>query len=167
MIEPATRCLVLGCGNTLRSDDGVGPWLCAWAEKRFAGEVGVRVIARQQWTPELALEIAAAESVIFIDCSLVSEPGIITTHTVAPAESDESRATHEISAPELMALAKVLYGRAPWPADLLTIGAASLEFGEEFSAPVKACLAEACEVLTEMVWMALSKEGGDRSDQRR
>ena len=30
------RCLILACGNTLRSDDGVGPWLAEWAEETFA-----------------------------------------------------------------------------------------------------------------------------------
>ena len=66
------RCLILGCGNTLRGDDGVGPWLCAWAERRLCSEPGVRVIARQQWTPELAEDVAAADAVVFIDCSIES-----------------------------------------------------------------------------------------------
>ena len=61
-----TRCLILACGNTLRCDDGIGPVLCAWAETRFAADSQVRAIARQQWTPDLAEDIAAAESVIFV-----------------------------------------------------------------------------------------------------
>ena len=56
------RCLILACGNTLRSDDGVGPKLAAWAEERFRQESEVRVISRQQFTPELAELIAAADS---------------------------------------------------------------------------------------------------------
>jgi len=51
------RCLILACGNTLRGDDGTGPWLAEWAEKRFAAEAGVRVVIRQQWAPELAEEL--------------------------------------------------------------------------------------------------------------
>ncbi len=50
------RCLILACGNTLRSDDGVGPTLAAWAEERFREQPNVRVISRQQWTPDLAAE---------------------------------------------------------------------------------------------------------------
>ena len=77
------RCLILACGNTLRSDDGVGPNLAAWAEERFQGEINVRVLARQQWTPDLAEEIAAAESVLFIDCSIDSAPGSVRLVPVA------------------------------------------------------------------------------------
>ena len=58
-MSPAkTRCLILACGNTLRSDDGIGPWLPDWAEKQFESDPRVRVISRQQWTPDLAADIA-------------------------------------------------------------------------------------------------------------
>src|ERR1039458_10123617 len=59
------NCLVLACGNTLRSDDGVGLRLAEWAAHRFRDDSNVRVLARQQWTPDLAEEIAASESVLF------------------------------------------------------------------------------------------------------
>jgi Ni,Fe-hydrogenase maturation factor len=35
MSPPQVRVLILACGNTLRSDDGVGPWLAEWAEQHF------------------------------------------------------------------------------------------------------------------------------------
>ena len=65
MTQQKVRCLILACGNTLRSDDGVGPWLAEWAEERFLSETGVSVLIRQQWTPELAEDIARSESVLF------------------------------------------------------------------------------------------------------
>ena len=54
MTYATNRCLILACGNTLRGDDGVGPWLAEWAENQFRTESQICVIARQQWTPELA-----------------------------------------------------------------------------------------------------------------
>ena len=77
------RCLILACGNTLREDDGVGPFLAAWAEERFGVEPRVRIITRQQWTPDLAVDLAEAEAVIFIDCSVDGEPGSVK---IAPVE---------------------------------------------------------------------------------
>jgi len=74
MTEPKARCLILACGNTLRSDDGVGPNLAAWAEERFRQDPDVRVISRQQWTPDLAEDIAPADSVLFIDASVNPRP---------------------------------------------------------------------------------------------
>jgi len=164
MNRPAIRCLILGCGNTLRGDDGVGPALCGWAEQRFAGEAGVRIVARQQWTPELAWEISAAESVIFIDCSLVSEPGVIVIQPVVPSQAEDNRATHEISAPELLALAKVLFGRSPLHAELLTIGAGSTEMGVIFSTAVQASVQAAQRALEGAVRRAL--EASSDSTQR-
>ena len=63
--------LILACGNTLRSDDGVGPWLANWAEERFGAHPAIRVVSRQQWTPDLAQDVAQAESVLFIDLPLI------------------------------------------------------------------------------------------------
>ena len=59
MNSSPVRCLLLACGNTLRSDDGVGPWLAAWAEERFRTEARVSILSRQQWTPELARTLLA------------------------------------------------------------------------------------------------------------
>src|ERR1700690_2062792 len=61
------NCLVLACGNTLRSDDGIGLRLAEWAAERFRDDGHVRVVARQQWTPDLAKDIAGADSVLFVD----------------------------------------------------------------------------------------------------
>jgi hydrogenase maturation protease len=141
------RCLILACGNTLRSDDGLGPWLAAWAEERFATEPTVRVIARQQWTPDLAEEVAHAESVLFVDCALDMAPG---TTRIAPVQRSSAQlglATHHVSAAELLALSEELYGSLPREAFLLTMGAGSTEMGETFSASVNAALSEACQLL--------------------
>jgi hydrogenase maturation protease len=146
-----TRCLILACGNTLRGDDGVGPWFAEWAERRFAGQAGVRVIARQQWTPDLAEDVARAQSVLFIDCSLDSAPGSIKLTPVEPAPAGRGHSTHHLGAAELLALARELYDSQPLNAQLLTIGAASTELSEGFSPAVTAALPEACRLIEESV----------------
>jgi hydrogenase maturation protease len=148
--EP-TRCLLLACGNTLRSDDGVGPWLAEWAEERFAALEGLRVISRQQWTLELVEEVARAASVIFLDCSVDAEPGVLSLASVAAVSSSEGLSTHHLGAGELLALARDYYGSQPRQALLLTVGAASTELGEGFSEPVQAALPEACKMLEEVL----------------
>jgi hydrogenase maturation protease len=147
MPPPPTRCLILACGNTLRGDDGVGPWLAQWAEKRFASDHAVRVLWCQQWTPELAEEIAAAASVLFIDCSVDSLPGQVTLAPIAPATTSTGLATHHLGAPELLALARELFHASPSSAQLLTIGAASVELSENLSPTVSAVLPQACQLL--------------------
>jgi len=150
------RCLVLSCGNTLRGDDGVGPWLANWAEKRFRDESGVRVLSRQQWTPDLVEEIAAAETVIFVDCSVESAPGSVDLVEVHPAAA-ESRGTHHQGAPELLGFAHAFYGSLPRASFMLTVGAESTELSETFSQRVLDNLPAACSKLDETVTRLLAE----------
>jgi hydrogenase maturation protease len=145
------RCLILACGNTLRSDDGVGPRLAEWAEKRFETNDNVRVMARQQWTPDLAEEISVAESVLFVDSSINSLPGHIGLIPVEPHANHNGSSTHHLDANELMELARELYGSRSAHSMLLTVGAGSLEMGESFSESVEAALPRARGILEKAV----------------
>jgi hydrogenase maturation protease len=155
MSPSPVRCLILACGNTLRSDDGVGPWLADWAEKEFSSESSIRVIVRQQWTPDLAEEISASHSVLFIDCSVESKAGAVQLATVHPAPPLQGLATHHLGASELLALALELYGSRPSNAMQLTIGAGSIELGETFSEAVLDALPEVCRLVEETVVLFL------------
>jgi hydrogenase maturation protease len=151
MTHIQARCLILACGNSLRGDDGVGLWLAEWAEQRFSAQAGVRVLADHQWTPELAEDVARAQSVLFIDCSLDSKPGSLNLTPVKPVSSSPEHNTHHLGAAELFALGRELYNSLPHDALQLTIGAASIEFGEAFSPAVTAALPDACRMIEETV----------------
>jgi hydrogenase maturation protease len=156
---PPSRCLILACGNTLRGDDGVGLWLAEWAEQHFAKQPGVRIIADHQWTPELAEDVAHAQSVLFIDCSLDSEPGSLNLTPVLPTTGSPEHNTHHLGADELLALGRELYNSLPHDALQLTIGAGSTELGDKFSSAVTAALPAACSLIEETVLRFLSCHG--------
>jgi hydrogenase maturation protease len=166
MTQPKARCLILACGNTMRGDDGVGLWLAEWAERRFSDQPGVRVIADHQWTPELAEDVARAQSVLFIDCCLDSAPGSVHLASVEPAATGQGINTHHQNAAELLALSRDLYASLPLNTLLLTIGAGSTEFGEEFSEVVKTALPVACKMIEETVLWLLSAPPPDPANQR-
>lgn len=149
---------MLACGNTLRGDDGAGPWLAEWASQRFKDDPRVRVIARQQWTPDLAEEIAHARAVMFIDCSVEMAPGSVSLSPVAPNPEAASIASHHLSAPELLALARHLYNSSPGKAVQLTVGAGSVALGEEFSQPVAQSLIRACDRLQKAILNLLERQ---------
>ncbi len=154
-------CLVLACGNTLRSDDGVGPRLAMWAAERFSDNSHVRVLARQQWTPDLAKDIADADSVVFVDSTVESKPGRVRLtpvplHLNNGAAETENSATHHIDPPELLGLTRELYGSMSAFAMLLTVGAGSTELGEKLSDPVEAALPRARGLLEKTVLRFLS-----------
>lgn len=148
--EPA-RCLVLACGNPLRGDDGVGPWLCDWAAERFRDAAGLRTIVRQQWGPETALEIAEAEAVLFLDCSIEGEAGDVRLSEVQAAVGGFVPTNHHMDAAALLALAQELYGRAPRRAVCLTVTGAEIGVSEEFSAVMVEAVPKACALLESTV----------------
>jgi hydrogenase maturation protease len=157
MTYTQARCLILACGNTLCGDDGVGLWLAEWAEQCFAAQPGVRVIARQQWTPELAEDLAHTDSVLFIDCSVDSAPGSVKLTPAEPVAGAQGLATHHQGAAELLALSRDLYNSLPRNAQLLTIGAGSTALGEVFSDAMTAALPEACRLIEDSVLLSLRK----------
>ena len=147
-MNPAkARCLILACGNALRTDDGVGPRLADWAEEHFANDRRIRVVSRQQWTPDLAADLAGAESALFLDCSVDSAAGAVQLRAVTPQSAGPGLATHHAGAAELLSLAQELYGAIPRTSLLLTIGAGSTDLGETFSSTVEAVLPEARQLI--------------------
>jgi hydrogenase maturation protease len=139
-----SSCLVLACGNTLRSDDGVGPRLAEWASHRFRDDCHVRVVARQQWTPDLA-------AVLFVDSSVDSVPGRVSLIPVEAKSNGAANSAHQLGAPELLGLSRTLYGSQSAHAMLLTVGAGSTAMGEAFSDSVEAALPRASGVLEKAV----------------
>ena len=145
------RCLILSCGNTLRSDDGIGPFLSEWARTLYANDPRIAVITRHQWTPDLALDLAEAKTALFIDCAVDLAPGVLELREVNPSNESSALNTHQTGAPELLGLARSFYGTAPQRSLLLTIGAGSIELGERFSPIVENALPAAQKQLEEAV----------------
>lgn len=157
MNTPRVRCLILACGNTLRGDDGIGPFLCAWAAERFAADARVRALASHQWAPDMAEDVAGAETVVFIDCALDQAPGQILLRELSPAPLKPGLVTHHLGAPELLQTAQELYGQQPHRALLLTIGAGSIELAEELSPAMLAAIPDAQELLDLTVHQLLQR----------
>jgi len=156
MSQISIQCLILACGNTLREDDGVGPFLAQWAEERWRDDPRVRVLCDHQWTPEMVEEVAQVESVIFVDCATDCAPGLVRAIPVKPAGADSKIGTHHLEAGQLLSLSMQLYGAMPRSSLLLTVGAESLELREGFSEAVEAALPKAEQMLQERVENILS-----------
>jgi hydrogenase maturation protease len=156
------RCLILACGNTLREDDGVAPFLARWAEERWRDDARVRILCDHQWTPEMVEDVASAETVVFVDCATDCGAGLVRMLPVEPAADMTKLGTHHLDAAQLLTLSRHLYGRMPRTSLLLTVGAGSLDLREGFSEAVKAALPEAQRMLLDSVQRLL----GAQSDQR-
>jgi hydrogenase maturation protease len=121
--------LVIGYGNTLRSDDGVGPKV---AEAIAALNLPkVRTLACDLLTPELADPIARADEVVFVDAA-VDAPREVQLRALEPAASSQIMA-HAANPRTMLALARDVFGHAP-QAWWLTIPVENMGVGEALSA---------------------------------
>jgi hydrogenase maturation protease len=130
------RLLIIGIGNPLRSDDGLG-WRVAGDLLRELLPDGIQVIAAQQLTPELSELASRAQQVLFIDAACSGEPGTFKCDEITPASA--AGHSHALEPAGLLKLAQQLYGRSP-QAHLLTIAAESFATGDTLSTTVTTAL---------------------------
>jgi hydrogenase maturation protease len=116
------RPLIIGYGNSLREDDGIGLRAAELVESNLApGEADV--LQCHQLTPELAACIQRSSLAIFLDAAADRKPGAVS---VAPVSAREPSAwSHRLSPPQLLSLVD----GAP-PAYWITCGVAAVGWRE-------------------------------------
>jgi hydrogenase maturation protease len=139
--------LVIGYGNPLRGDDGVGCLVAEEVAKHiFDPESKVKVVACHQLNPELAEAVAETRAVIFIDASVELSPGEVRVSTIAPDRFSPASITHHMKPSALLATASELFGQAP-PAKTVGIGAMSFDTGMHLTPPVRGAVWQAMQVI--------------------
>jgi hydrogenase maturation protease len=97
--------LIVGIGNTIRGDDGIGAYIAAGIEQLHLE--GVHTLVTQQLHTALLDEFLPFDSIVLVDAAIAGEPVSFfrfnTTHSV-PASS-----SHHVNASLLVALAQQLY----------------------------------------------------------
>ena len=151
-VSGAGGTLIVGYGNTLRRDDGLG-WRAAalLAEDPRLG--GARVVWQQQLTPELATDVGDASLVVLIDVTDGDEAGVISVRrldTAIAAGPAGSAWTHHLEPEALIALARELWNASP-AAFVVSVGAASLEVGDGLSSAVEQALPAAVDAVVAIV----------------
>jgi|SRR5690606_13043174 len=149
--------LVIGYGNPLRCDDGLGQYLAEWLEARWKRAM---FITSTQLTPELAEPISRAERVVFLDACVGDIPGVVNCEKVEPLPATNAF-THNVTPASLLASAQELYGAAP-PAILITVTAASFEYDDKFSPQITANLPQITATVDKLVtaFFTPSENGG-------
>jgi hydrogenase maturation protease len=127
-MPPHPNLLVIGFGNTLRRDDGVGVKVAETVAD--LGLPGVTVIVRHQLVPELAEPISQARSVLFVDAA-ANTFAPLELRVVEPAAAAQILA-HAADPGTLLALAREIFNRHP-PAWTLAIPGEDFGFGDGLS----------------------------------
>jgi Ni,Fe-hydrogenase maturation factor len=168
--------LVIGYGNPLRSDDGVGPAVVA----RLAGDprlAGVDLRALHQLTPELASDASGVSLLVLVDAGVAEAPGEVSVRRIEPpasvvratggteaataeadpegggadtAADDPGAWTHHVGPAGILGLSQALYGAAPRLV-LVSIGPQSLELGEGLTDCVAAAVTRAADLVATIV----------------
>jgi hydrogenase maturation protease len=159
---PAAGVLIVGYGNPLRSDDGVGPVVAERlaSDPRFAG---ADVRAEHQLTPELALDASNSWLLVLVDAAEGVAAGEVAIRELGRGGSAGAEGglagrfeeggpplTHHVDPAALLGLAAELWGAAPRTI-LVGIGPASLDLGERLTMEVEAAVPRAIDAVADMM----------------
>ena len=129
--------LVIGYGNELRGDDGVGPRVAR--SVAALAPPGVQAVAAHQLTPEMADLVRGADAVVFVDAHV--DAAAVEVRDITPGRVNPSLG-HTSDPRWLMSLTLAVYGHAA-QAWLVTIPATDLGMGERLSEEAARGMAEA------------------------
>ncbi len=138
--------VVIGFGNPLRGDDGLGAEV---AQRVGALRPDVQVLTPHQLLPELASTIADATRVVFVDAATGGAPGSVECAPVRPGGGKGSEG-HILSPANLMTLTSRVFGATP-PAWLVRIHATAFELGAPLSAEARRAADDAVETVLELL----------------
>ncbi len=141
------RVLVIGIGNPLRSDDGLG-WTVA-EQLSARSENNLQVLKVHQLTPELAEAISEVDLTILVDAGAHGTPGTLTCDPVSVSEAD-LRFSHDVTPATLIQMAKTLYGKAPL-AYLICVAGQTFEHGEFLSPEMTAAVSQVIAKIQELM----------------
>jgi hydrogenase maturation protease len=144
-----SRVLVIGYGNTLRGDDGIG-WYAARDLSATENAEDFKSIACQQLTPELAKDISESNRTIFIDASVGGCPGAVTIRKLSLNSFGVNSMSHHLNPETLLLLASELYNSHP-AAYLITVDGASFGHEEGLSPEVGETLPRLLEYIHSLV----------------
>ena len=150
------KALIVGYGNPLRGDDGVGQ-AAARAFAHEAAIAGAEAVGCHQLLPELAESLAAVDLAVFVDAAAGIQPGSVVVTPVQSAPALSSGLVHHVDPGALLLLSQKLYGRSP-EAFLVTVGASSLALGEGLSETVAAALPKVIATVRQLVLKHLERD---------
>ena len=138
--------LVVGYGNDLRGDDRAGRVVASLIEE--ADLPGVQVLSQSQLTPEVSLEVAKVDRVVFVDASVETET--LDVSAVGPGVAGPTTMSHHAEPATLLRLARDL-GKMPSEAYVVSIPASNLDLGFDLSPRTARAVDEAVATIVELV----------------
>ena len=154
--------LVLGIGNTLLSDEGIGVHVTRYLSDHHAYLPDTEFIDGGTLSFTLAGNIEDADHLIVIDASQLNEPPGSVRAFVGEAmdaflNGHGKRSVHEVGLIDLLSIAR-LVGRLPENRALIGIQPHYVHWGEHPSEAVQAAIPEAGEMALQLIHLWHTKE---------
>jgi hydrogenase maturation protease len=138
---PGCSVLIVGCGNLLRGDDGVGPVLVRHLWERGVPE-GARLVDGGTAGMDVAFQMRGAERVVIVDACLTTGP---TLEELPPLQGLH---THSFRWDNAIALARWALGDAcPTDITVFLIEAAGVELGADLSELVSTAMGQVIDII--------------------
>jgi hydrogenase maturation protease len=139
--------LVIGYGNPLRSDDGVGQQIAqAIADQQL---LQVKAISVHQLTPELAEMLAMTDLAVFVDAYPATAEQRIQIRPLEMADSGMTSG-HWCEPQALLTITQALYGHCP-QAWWVMVAGENFEIGDRLSTTAKKGVAIAVEQIAHLI----------------
>lgn len=141
LIMKKNEILIIGYGNTLRGDDGVGYKIAEIIEQWNINHI--TSLAVHQLTPDLAEKISKADTVIFIDAVPITDINTakLEIKTISSHQKTNNLAHHN-NPEQLLSLTQAIYQKAPKSSWIL-VPAINFNFSEHLS-PITEKYAKLC-----------------------
>ena len=162
---PGYAVLVVGCGNLLRGDDGVGPVLVGHLWDRGVPE-GARLVDGGTAGMDVAFQMRGAERVVIIDASATgAAPGTIYRlpgDELADLPPLQGLHTHSFRWDHAIPFARWALGDAcPTDITVFLIEAANVALGTDLSEPVRAAMEQVIDLVERDYFAPLRPTTGD------
>jgi len=147
------RILVMGVGNTLMQDDGIGIHICETLNTSQDTHPAIDIIDGGTIGLALLPEIEDSDAVIIVDASeLGAAPGtmrVLHNREIDEQLSGKRRTVHEVALLDLFSAAAIR-GRMPAQRVLVAIQPECTEWGTGSTPAVDAAIQPACEIINQL-----------------
>lgn len=163
-----TRTLVLGIGNTLLSDEGVGIHVIDYLQQQHPPVAGVTYLDGGTLSFTLAGEIEDADNLIVVDAAQLGEqPGAVQCMTGAGMDlflGAAKRSVHEVGLLDLLDIAR-LTETLPEKRALVGIQPDLIDWGEQPTAAVSSAIPIAANHINDLISAWHQPDSQDRQVQ--